>query len=47
MRAFLDTNVLIDILVRREGFYEAASNKKHFPENGIQILTPVEFLSQL
>ena len=135
MRAFLDTNILIDILLRREGFYEAASNivnlgitgdielcatsmsfattvfvsrkvlgytnsvtalqslekyiqivpmdaaqchsslfssmpdfedmlqyeaalasmcdviitrnKKHFPKNGIQILTPVEFLSQL
>ena len=26
MKLFLDTNILIDVLARREGFYDAASN---------------------
>lgn len=26
MRAFIDTNVLIDVLAQREGFFEASSN---------------------
>lgn len=26
MKVFLDTNIIIDVLARREGFYEAASN---------------------
>lgn len=34
MKVFLDTNILIDVLARREGFYEAASNIVNLGING-------------
>lgn len=43
MKVFLDTNILIDFIARREDFYQAAANKKHFPQDAIHVLDAIEF----
>lgn len=56
MRVFLDTNVLLDIIEGRRQFLLAAvsaecdvivtrDKKRHFPINGILVLSPEDFLN--
>jgi len=44
MKIYFDTNIIIDVLKRREPFYE---NTKDFSKSSIQAVTPDVFLANV
>ena len=45
MKILIDTNVIMDVLIKREPFY--GESAKDFPSIGIKIISPAELLKRL
>ncbi len=45
MKVYLDTNIIIDILERREPHYGDSKNVKDFTNSPIPVISPIDFLN--
>ena len=52
MKAFIDTNVIVDVIAHRDPFFEDSQailsitrNIRHFSRSPIQVMTPADYLS--